>query len=210
VRGLETVRHRAASYISVDTLYTSKGRIPDSFLRGAGVPDRVITYIPSLFEPAIQFFSCFISYSNKDEEFAKRLYADLQKVGVRCWFAPEDLKVGDKFRARIDESIRLYDKLLLIISENAVGSEWVKWEVEAAIERERESNRVLLFPIRLDDSLFEAGIDWATDILRTRHIADFKNWEDQPRYQKAISRLLRDLKASIATEVHEGGKANEN
>src|SRR5205807_3279483 len=38
-------------------------------------------------------------------------YADLQANNVRCWYAPEDLKIGDKFRVRIDESIRLYDKL---------------------------------------------------------------------------------------------------
>ena len=38
----------------------------------------------------IEFYSCFISYSSKDEEFAKRLHADLQSNGVRCWFAPEE------------------------------------------------------------------------------------------------------------------------
>ncbi|HZP00539.1 MAG TPA: toll/interleukin-1 receptor domain-containing protein [Terriglobia bacterium] len=52
-----------------------------------------------------------------DEDFAKRLHADLQQSNVRCWFAPEDLKIGDKFRKRIDESIRIYDKLMVILSK---------------------------------------------------------------------------------------------
>ena len=54
---------------------------------------------------ASEFHSCFISHSTKDHEFAGSLRADLQAKGVRCWFAPEDLKIGDKFRMRIDEFI---------------------------------------------------------------------------------------------------------
>lgn len=95
---------------------------------------------------AIEFYSCFISYSSKDEEFAKRLYADLQNEGVRCWFAPEGLKIGEKFRVRIDESIRLYDKLLLVLSENSVSSQWVEKEVETAFEKEEEQKNTVLFP----------------------------------------------------------------
>ena len=94
----------------------------------------------------IQFYSCFISYSSKDQGFADRLYADLQNKGVRCWFAPEDLKIGDRFRDRIDESIRLHDKLLLILSENSVSSQWVGDEVEAAFEREQGRPGLSSFP----------------------------------------------------------------
>jgi hypothetical protein len=64
---------------------------------------------------AIQFYSCFISYSTKDQEFAKRLHEDLQNKRVRCWFASEDLKIGDPFRQRIDEAIRLHEKLLVLV-----------------------------------------------------------------------------------------------
>lgn len=59
----------------------------------------------------IEYYTCFISYSHKDQPFASLLFTDLQSKQVRCWFAPEDLKIGDKIRPRIDESIRLYDKL---------------------------------------------------------------------------------------------------
>ena len=40
--GLETVKHKGPSSIGLDTLYRSKGRIPDEFLRHAGVPEEVI------------------------------------------------------------------------------------------------------------------------------------------------------------------------
>jgi hypothetical protein len=122
VKGLEAVEHMGPSTIGIDTIYKSKGSIPEVFLRGAGVPEEFIVYMRSLAGKAIDFYSCFISYSTKDSDFAQRLHADLQQKGVRCWFAPEDLKIGDKFRMRIDESIRVYDKLMVILSANSINS----------------------------------------------------------------------------------------
>ena len=68
----------------------------------------------------IQFHSCFISYSSKDQAFADRLNGDLRQKGIRCWLATEDLKIGDRFRKRINEAIRLHDKLMVILSEHSV------------------------------------------------------------------------------------------
>jgi uncharacterized protein YjbI with pentapeptide repeats len=197
VIGLETVEHRGPSEISLSTIYRSEGKIPKVFLHGCGMSETFIAQIPALvtaLEP-IQFYSCFISYSSKDQAFAERLYADLQNKGVRCWFAPEDIKIGDKFRTRIDESIRVYDKLLLVLSENSVSSQWVEKEVETAMEREGEQHKTMLFPVRLDNSVNEIKVGWPADIRRTRHIGDFTRWKEHDSYQKAFDRLLRDLKA---------------
>jgi uncharacterized protein YjbI with pentapeptide repeats len=142
VIGLESVIHRGPTAIGIETFFKSKGLIPEVFLRGAGVPDIFLQYAASLAGVPFEFYSCFISYSSKDEALAKRLHADLQAKGVRCWFAPEDLKIGEKFRVGIDEAIRVHDKLLLLLSKHSVGSDWVEKEVEAAFEKERkQSNR---------------------------------------------------------------------
>lgn len=101
VKGLGSVYHFSPSSIGLDTIYLSRGNIPEAFLRGAGVDDTFIAYIRSLVSKPIEYYSCFISYSSKDEEFARRLYADLQSNNVRCWFAPEDLDIGDKFVLRL-------------------------------------------------------------------------------------------------------------
>jgi hypothetical protein len=77
--GLETCLYMGPSTIDYRTLQRS-GPLPLAFLRGVGLPD----YLPSLLNRPIQFFSCFISYSSKDQEFADRLHADLQNKGVRC------------------------------------------------------------------------------------------------------------------------------
>lgn len=191
-KGLASCHHFGPSTIDHRTLQLS-GHLPRNFLRGVGLPDNLIDYLPSLLNQPIQFYSCFISYSSADNEFARRLHADLQNEGIRCWFAPEDMKIGDRIRTRIDEVIHLHEKLLLVLSENSINSDWVEKEVETAFEKERETKSTVLFPIRLDASVMRRKTGWTADIRRSRHIGDFSNWKHHDAYQEGFKRLLRDM-----------------
>jgi uncharacterized protein YjbI with pentapeptide repeats len=202
VRNLDSVKHFGPSYIDFSTINQSAEYLSEKFLRGIGMPDNYITYMRSLIAQPIQFYSCFISYSSKDQPFLQRLYTDLQANGVRCWFAPVDLRIGDEIRVGIDESIRVHDKLLLVLSKYSIESEWVKKEVETAFEQEQKLKRRVLFPIRLDDTVMKIDNGWPADVKRTRHIGDFKRWKDHDAYQVAFQRLLRDLKAEDSNESH--------
>ncbi len=214
VLGLDTVKHSGPSNIDTHTLIRSKGKIPEIFLRGCGLSDLQIE-MAKLHDPdltseqvanishkiyelyvagPVQYYSCFISYSSKDRTFAEGLHTDLQQQGVRCWFAPEDMKIGDKIRPTIDHAIRLRDKLLLILSKHSINSTWVETEVETAFEEERKRNQIVLFPLRLDEAVMETDQAWAADIRRTRHIGDFSHWKDHDAYQNAFECLLQDLK----------------
>jgi hypothetical protein len=75
-----------------------------------------------------------------------------------------------------------------------IRDSWVE-EVEAALEKERKQNKLVLFPIRLDDAVMETDQAWAASLRRVRHIDDFRAWKDHDQYQKSFGRLLRDLKA---------------
>jgi hypothetical protein len=194
--GLDQVRHLGPSTIGINTIYRSKGNIPEVFLRGAGVPKDLIDYIPSLVGQPFQFYSCFISYSSKNEAFVSRLHGDLQAKGVQNWYAPKDLKTGDKFPELINEAIRIHDKVLIVLSRQSIASSWVEREVYAALEREAREKRTLLFPIRLDNEVMRSEIAWAGIIRNSRHIGDFRGWKEHDKYQEAFNRLLRDLKAS--------------
>lgn len=201
--GLADVDHHGPSTIDIHTLRKSRG-LPLAFLRGAGLPDPVIDYLPTLFRASVEFYSCFISYSTKDQNFADRLYTDLQARGVRCWFAPHDVQGGRKLHEQIDEAIRVYDKLLLILSEASMNSPWVKTEIANARAREMQQKRQTLFPITLvpfarirEWKCFDAdtGIDSAREI-REYYVPDFSNWKDHDLYSAAFERLVRDLKAA--------------
>jgi hypothetical protein len=143
---------------------------------------------------AIKRYTCFISYSSKDQEFAERLHVDLESRAVRVWFAPHDMKIGARIRPAIDESIRDYDKLLLILSKDSVGSQWVEQEVETALAKERAlGSAPVLFPIRLDDAIMNVKEGWGAFIVNTRNIGDFTDWKIRASYKKAFERLLHDL-----------------
>jgi uncharacterized protein YjbI with pentapeptide repeats len=194
-KGLGAIRHEGPCRIDVDTFYLSQGNIPESFLAGAGTPDNFIAYVKSLVTDPIEYYSCFISYSSKDQKFADLLHSQMRNKQLRVWLATEDLKIGDRFRSTIDEAIRLYDKLLLVLSKDSVDSPWVEAEVEAAFEKERKQKRTVLFPIRLDDTGMKTTQAWAAEIRRTRHIGDFTHWKKHDQFEKVFARLLRDLKA---------------
>lgn len=196
--GLIKCVHRAPSVIDFRTLVRSED-LPISFLRGCGLPDKFIEYLPSLRSDPIQFYSCFISYSTKDQVFTERLHADLQNKGVRCWFAPHDLPIGAKTWDAIDEAIRLRDKLLVVLSRSSLDSDWVEDEVTKAYAEERSRNEVVLFPIRIDNTVMSTDEPWAVKLRDQRNIGDFRQWKKPAEYQKSLDRLLRDLKAGGKT-----------
>jgi hypothetical protein len=74
-KGLYTIKHYLPSSIGIDTIYRSKGNISKTFLRKAGVPQSIIEQIPALIGSLnpIDYYSCFISYSSKDQDFADRI-----------------------------------------------------------------------------------------------------------------------------------------
>lgn len=202
--GLEEVKHASPSTIGMDTIYLSGGKIPESFLLGCGLPQSFIDYIPSLIgavEP-FQYKSCFISYSTKDDDFAKRLHSRLRDAKVRVWFAPEDMKGGKKIHEQIEQAIQVHDRLLLVLSEHSIKSNWVETEIRRALEVEKRENRRKLFPILLTDyetirkwRCFDAdsGRDLAIEV-REYFMPDFSNWKDHESFERGFKRLLRDLK----------------
>src|SRR5947209_5808394 len=69
-KNLESILHSGPSIVGIDTIYKSRGNIPEEFLRGCGVPENFITYMRSLTGEAHEFYSCFIGFSRKDEDVA--------------------------------------------------------------------------------------------------------------------------------------------
>ncbi len=169
---------------------------PVSTVKGTYMSSSTPTSTPI---PSPASYSCFISYSSQDETFAQQLHSDLTKNGIKTWFAPHDMKIGSKIRQTIHDAISDYDKVLLVLSQNSIQSDWVETEVESGFAKEKAlktkgmANRFVLFPIRLDEAVMNTTEAWAADIRNSRHIGEFANWKDPSEYHKSLSRLLRDL-----------------
>lgn len=193
VIGLEFINHFGPSTIDLYTIFQSKNNIPASFLHSIGLPNDFIQHIYSYRKNSIMYYSCFISYSSQDEDFVKRLHSDLKNEGVGCWFAPKDMKIGDRIRQTLDDSIQSHEKLLIVLSQNSIDSDWVEKEIETAFEEERKTKSTILLPIMLDDSVMDTDKAWAADIRRNRHIGNFKEWKNPAFYKEAFLALLKAL-----------------
>ena len=135
-----------------------------------------------------------------DEEFARRLHEKMRGEKLRVWFAPKDMQGGQKLIEQIDRAIQVNDRLLLVLSEHSLNSEWVRREIQRARATERVEQRQKLFPIRLvsidrirdwrcDDA--DTGEDLAEKI-REDHIPDFSNWKNHDALESAFADLHRD------------------
>jgi hypothetical protein len=206
--GLDTIAHLGPSSLDLETLRACIGNLPDSFLLGIGYTDNEIVALRGLYERETTFFSCFISYARADSEFANHLRGYLLKSGISCWQDTEDLRGGSHWRGQIYEAIENQDKLVLVCSRSSLTRPAVVEEILEAIDRERESGKQKLFPIRLDDYIFSdemeslartkvAHGEWRENwvvYIRSYHIPDFSIWTNAIKFGSEFKRLVEALK----------------
>jgi hypothetical protein len=206
VKGLDAMVHSGPSTVGIDTIYKSNGKIPHSFLRGCGVPEALITFMPSLVaaQSGIEYHSIFICYATEDHDFAERISVDLEANGFRCWLVPHNTQSDEWMRDNMDEAIQMQDKLLLILSKNSMNSPWVKAEVEKAYDRGVKENRRVLYPIGIcpleelrdwEESDPSIGKDSAREISQY-FIPSFDSWTDHYTYRQVFTVFLRDLQSN--------------
>ncbi|MEA2575664.1 MAG: hypothetical protein QOH93_2962 [Chloroflexia bacterium] len=204
VNGLEAAKHLGPSVIGIGTFYRSEGQIPETFLRGAGIPEGFIESIRLMTEQPPPYYSAFISYSHNDQTFARRLYDGLQVRGIRCWLDDKDIAVGEDIYEAVDRGIKGSDKLLLCCSRSSLTSWWVDDEIGKAFEKEQKvlketGNRVrVLIPLDLDGYLRKEWMDGKSTQVKRRLAADFKDWEgDNAKFEEQFERVVGALRTDV-------------
>lgn len=97
-------------------------------------------------------------------------------------------------RGEIDRAIRIYDKLVVVCSTNGLQSVPVQREIERALQQEERHKRSVLFPVRIDDYLFDTWEHYYKPDVVAKVVGDFCGWDkDNAKYVKAFERLLECL-----------------
>ncbi len=230
-KGLDTVEHHSPSTIGTNTIKNSNGQIPEVFLRGCGLEDWEIEqaklYREGLTDSQItdiaynvvrlrglspiKYFSCFISYSHANKEFASKLYDTLQGKGIRCWLDKHEMLPGDEIYEKVDRGIQMSDKVLLCCSKESLTSWWVDNEINSAFEKERQlkkkskENVLALIPLDLDGYLLNGWESGKKNIVCSRFAADFKGWvNDGGKFDKEVEKVIRALRPELGGGGNDG------
>lgn len=90
--------------------------------------------------------NAFISYSFKDHHVASAIKHDLQKLGIHCWKAPEDIRPGESWPGAIAKALAVCQVMVLVWSKHSMNSDSVSKELTLAMR-----NRLLVIPYKIED-----------------------------------------------------------
>lgn len=93
----------------------------------------------------------FISYSHKDKRFVKGLVKSLKDRGVSVWIDECELLVGDSLISKLREALDNVDYVLAVISESSISSNWVKHELDIAMNQEIDGRCIKVLPAVRDN-----------------------------------------------------------
>src|SRR4051794_36917317 len=77
----------------------------------------------------------FLSHSSLDKSFVLRLRADLDSLGFETWVDAHDLHGGDALPRKIAEGIARSSAMVVVLSQNALTSQWLSYELQIAVVR---------------------------------------------------------------------------
>src|SRR5262245_14512862 len=95
--------------------------------------------------------SIFLSHTSADKPFVEKLACDLKRIGIDVWFDKWEIKVGESITWKIEEGIRENEYLGIVLSPDALNSEWVKTELSSAWRKQMQLKRVTILPILYRD-----------------------------------------------------------
>lgn len=187
-----TVRLRE---VDVDKFVNAYSQPPSSFLRDVDDATRKLqsksanpetSTLIGLKETSEQTFSfdALISYSSRDKEWVRTLVQRLEKDGCRIWFDEKNIDWGQRIRHAIREGISKSRHLIVVLSPNAVGSDWVELETLIATWEDPANRRLTLLPLLYRECVIPE------DMRHLKHLdvtTQFKLDHNYPQILKTLS-----------------------
>jgi len=93
-----------------------------------------------------KLYNLFISYASEDEAYAEELSRYLVFLGLRIWFAPLTLKIGDKLLDSINTGLMASEHGVLLLSRSYLAKQWTSYELDV-LHRQHIEDQKRLFPL---------------------------------------------------------------
>jgi WD40 repeat protein len=116
----------------------------------------------------------FVSYSRRNKTFAERIARDLNDAGLEVWVDFRQIHAGELWQEEIYRGIERSDIVVVCLSPDAVVSEWVQREVNAAHEQGK-----FIIPVMAVDSLQllqeTESMSWLLDVHFINFVDNYEN-----------------------------------
>ncbi|PIQ17813.1 MAG: hypothetical protein COW66_09735 [Flavobacteriaceae bacterium CG18_big_fil_WC_8_21_14_2_50_34_36] len=159
----------------------------------------------------IQFQSIFISYSFADKKFAKSINEILQRRGIVTFLWELDSPGGKPLKDIMVNNIKEKDRILFIASKDSIKSKACQFELTQGRKKQEISWEEVLFPIHIDNYLFEITKERIRPIevqeeywqnieeLKRLNSLDFSEFiisknREEHSFEKLIHRLIKGLR----------------
>ena len=139
----------------------------------------------------------FISHSSRDSEIARKLVAVAKLHGLVSWIAPESVRPTDSYVDQIYAALLNSEVLVLLLTESAIASPYVRREVEVFSEKQQP-----IIALRMDKCspgkiltpspycfVYDAG-DW-----------DFEDLDVGKRFAQMLMQASTKLKLRLMREA---------
>lgn len=135
------------------------GLIAQSIQRHRRLSARDVSLLRRYAEHVTSGWTVFVSYSRQDQQVADAVQEYLERIGVSVFVDHAAIDPGERWRQSIHTGLRQCSVLIVLCSDAADRSRWVKEEVEIALSRPvgrsaREAlvkERPLIIPVVLDE-----------------------------------------------------------
>jgi uncharacterized protein YjbI with pentapeptide repeats len=140
------------------------------------------------------FRTCFLSYSWLDNEFVEQLSCTLSEFGVSIYLDKNEMSSTEWIETSLQKAIKSHEVLVLVLSENSEGRDWVKFEIEFA-----RTIGIEVIPVVIDNPIGEK--QWVKDIISAHKTIDFTQWRNENRFSMSRDLLLEHLTKSQRTQL---------
>jgi hypothetical protein len=89
-------------------------------------------------------FDVFISYASEDERLAEQIVGALQYNGLKVWYAPIAISVGERILLSIESGMRESKTGLLLISKDYIRKGWTQFEFDTLMRQYIEAGNKIL------------------------------------------------------------------
>jgi|GEM_PF-1200212 len=135
----------------------------------------------------------FISYSRSDAEFVADVDRTLRRSGIRTWRDVDRMQPGNPISGTISTEVAKSHAVAVVLSPEALASDWVRREIEEALDLHRRGE-IEILPILYRECT-------VPESLREFLIADLRDQARRPQEIASIATSVRDAAARAARKI---------